>query len=168
MLPVLRRFFQLVLLVSSLMALACVQRGAGAQGLGVDRGAGDGFFFVQITDTHLGDRNHLARTRKLVDEINALPYEIACVVHTGDIFADNITDAAVREEGLGVLKHLKAPLHLLPGNHDILEGNLEETLRVFTREVGPLIHRAEYGGWSSSSPTPNRPPEDSASRVTSH
>lgn len=146
MLPVLRRFFQLVLLVSSLAALACVQHGAGAQGVGADRGAGDGFFFVQVTDTHLGDRDHLARTRRLVDQINALPYEIACVVHTGDIFADNIADAAVREEGLGVLKRLKAPLHLLPGNHDILEGRLEETLRIYTREVGPLIHRAEYRG----------------------
>ena len=146
MLPVLRRFFQLVLLVSSLAALACVQHGAGAQGVGADRGAGDGFFFVQVTDTHLGDRDHLARTRRLVDQINALPYEIACVVHTGDIFADNIADAAVREEGLGVLKRLKAPLHLLPGNHAILVGRRAATLRIYTREVGPLIHRAEYRG----------------------
>lgn len=143
---VLRRFVKPVLIVASLMMLACGQHGAGAPSLGVDRAAGDGFFFVQITDTHFGDRDHLARTRKLVDQINGLPYEIACVVHTGDIFADSISDADIREEGLGVLKRLKAPLHLLPGNHDIREGGIGDTLRVYTREVGPLIHQAEYRG----------------------
>lgn len=43
-----------------------------------------------------------------------------------------------------MLKRLNAPLHLLPGNHDILEASLEDTLRIYTREVGPLIHQAEY------------------------
>jgi len=108
--------------------------------------AGTRFFFVQITDTHFGERDHLERTRKLVEQINRLPYQIACVVHTGDIFADNITDAGVRDAGLGLLRGLKAPLHLLPGNHDILEKDLETTAAAYTRNVGPLIHQAEYHG----------------------
>lgn len=120
--------------------------GVGADPPALSAESGTRFYFVQITDTHFGERDHLERTRKLVDLINRLPYEIACVVHTGDIFADNITDTGVRDAGLGALRGLRAPLHLLPGNHDILEGRLEETLRIYTREVGPLIHRAEYRG----------------------
>jgi len=104
------------------------------------------FYFVQITDTHFGERDYLDRTRKLVEQINRLPYEIACVVHTGDIFADNITDAGVREAGLGVLRSLRAPLHLLPGNHDILQKDLEKTAAAYTRSVGPLLHTVEYHG----------------------
>ncbi|MCU0560433.1 MAG: metallophosphoesterase [Desulfobacterales bacterium] len=103
-----------------------------------------GFFFVQITDTHIGERDHLERTRKLVDRINRLPFPIACVVHTGDIFADNITDADLVAAGLGELRRLKAPLHLLPGNHDILAGTREETAAAYAQRVGPLIHAALY------------------------
>jgi predicted phosphodiesterase len=104
------------------------------------------FYFVQITDTHFGERNHMERTRQLVDQINRLPYEIACVVHTGDVFADNITDESVVTQGLAILGRLKAPVHILPGNHDILQGHIEQTLSVFARRVGPPIQKAEYHG----------------------
>jgi 3',5'-cyclic AMP phosphodiesterase CpdA len=138
-----RRCVIVGLLVLLLGALGCGSAPAPAAG---ERAADPGLYFVQITDTHFGDRDHLARTRRLVDRINNLPYEIACVVHTGDIFADNVADAAVRKAGLAELERLKAPLHLLPGNHDILEKSLEQTAGDYTRAVGPLIHQAEYGG----------------------
>ncbi|MCK5160005.1 MAG: hypothetical protein KAQ99_00375, partial [Candidatus Aureabacteria bacterium] len=38
------------------------------------------FYFVQITDTHFGEGDHLERTRKAVERINNLPMEIKCVV----------------------------------------------------------------------------------------
>lgn len=104
------------------------------------------FHFVQITDTHFGDRDHLDRTRRLVEQINHLPLEIACVVHTGDVFADNITDDRITAEGMAVLQQLKAPLHVLPGNHDILEKDPERTLQAYRQRVGPLVHQAEYNG----------------------
>jgi 3',5'-cyclic AMP phosphodiesterase CpdA len=104
------------------------------------------FYFVQITDTHFGDRDHLERTRQLVDQINRLPYEIACVVHTGDVFADNITDETIATQGLAILGRLKAPLHILPGNHDILQGSLDQTFSAFTRRIGPPIQKTEYHG----------------------
>ncbi len=138
-------FFRWVL-AAALLAPGCAAQGGGADAVATEPRPGPALYFVQITDTHFGDRDHAARARRLVDQINALPYDIACVVHTGDIFADTITQAAAREEGLGVLKRLKAPLHLLPGNHDILQGRLDDTLPTYTREVGPLIHRAEYQG----------------------
>ncbi len=104
------------------------------------------FHFVQITDTHFGDRDHLDRTRRLVEQINRLPFEIACVVHTGDMFADNITNERITAEGLAVLRQLRAPLHILPGNHDIREEDLERTLQAYRQRVGPLVHQAEYNG----------------------
>jgi 3',5'-cyclic AMP phosphodiesterase CpdA len=102
------------------------------------------FHFVQITDTHFGDRDHVDRTRRLVEQINRLPFEVACVVHTGDVFADNITDDRIRAEGLAALGQLKAPLHILPGNHDILEKDLERTLQAYRQRIGPLIQQAVY------------------------
>ncbi|MDD9302516.1 MAG: hypothetical protein HUK40_09305 [Desulfobacter sp.] len=49
--------------------------------------AGHGqFYFVQITDTHLGIKENGVRTKKVVAAINQLPMEIACVVHTGDVY----------------------------------------------------------------------------------
>jgi 3',5'-cyclic AMP phosphodiesterase CpdA len=132
--------------IGALLLVGSALSGWAAQVPAAGQSPGEALYFVQITDTHLGSRDHLAVTRRVVDRINDLPYDIACVVHTGDIFADNLADKAVREEGLRVLKRLKAPLHLLPGNHDILEKSLESTLRIYTREVGPLIHQAEYGG----------------------
>jgi predicted phosphodiesterase len=117
-----------------------------AEGRTPGAASGTRFYFVQISDTHFGERDHLERTRRLVEQINRLPYDIACVVHTGDIFADNITDTKVLDEGLAVLGRLKAPLHLLPGNHDILQNDLERTMSAYTRRVGPLIHAAEYHG----------------------
>jgi 3',5'-cyclic AMP phosphodiesterase CpdA len=104
------------------------------------------FYFVQITDTHFGDRDHLERTRRLVDQINRLPYEIACVVHTGDVFADNITDEAIVAQGIAVLGRLKAPVHILPGNHDILQGRLAQTFSAFVRRIGSPIQQVEYHG----------------------
>jgi 3',5'-cyclic AMP phosphodiesterase CpdA len=118
----------------------------GAEAGAPNAGPGTRFHFVQITDTHFGDRDHLERTRRLVEQINRLPYEIVCVVHTGDIFADTITDAGVRDAALGVLGRLKAPLHLLPGNHDILEKDVENTAAAYTRYIGPLSRQTEYHG----------------------
>jgi alkaline phosphatase D len=139
-------FWRIGLIVASILLLACAQHGARARGEGAGRPAGDRFYFVQISDTHFGAGDHLARTRRLVDQIKRLPFDIVCVVHTGDIFADNIADAAVRAEGLEVLKQLPAPLHLLPGNHDILQNDLEKTSGAYTRGIGPLIHSVEYHG----------------------
>jgi predicted MPP superfamily phosphohydrolase len=133
-------------LIGALLMWLIVFRPAVALASPPDGPAAARFFFVQITDTHFGEGDHFERTRRLVEQINRLPYEIACVVHTGDIFADSIADPGVLEAGLHVLRRLKAPLHLLPGNHDILPKDLEKTAAVYTRRVGPLIQRVEYHG----------------------
>ncbi len=104
------------------------------------------FYFAQITDTHLGDGDHLARTEKAVELINSLPVKIECVVHTGDITMNLIEDKKIVNDGLAVMKKLKAPVHYLPGNHDILDKNLEATRKAYIKNYGGLVTQAEYNG----------------------
>ncbi len=102
--------------------------------------------FVQITDTHLGDGDHLERTRRLVREISRLPVELAFVVHTGDIFAGGVPAASARERLADAFGALKVPIHFLPGNHDILAADPNPGAALYRRDVGPLVSRADYRG----------------------
>lgn len=68
-----------------LVGLGASPAPSGTEALATDPAPGARFHFVQITDTHLGKRDHLERTRRLVERINQLPYELACVVHTGSL-----------------------------------------------------------------------------------
>ena len=103
-------------------------------------------YFVQITDTHFGRRANAARTAKAVEMINALPMKIACVIHTGDITSNRLMHKPTVDESLAVLKKLKAPLHILPGNHDVITRNRIATLEVYTKRVGKLLVEATYEG----------------------
>jgi 3',5'-cyclic AMP phosphodiesterase CpdA len=102
------------------------------------------FYFVQITDTHFGSRGHDQIAAQMVETINSLPMPIACVIHTGDIIADRLDNPGVLAVATGTLARLKAPLHLTPGNHDILKKRVESTLSVYTNSIGPLAERVDY------------------------
>lgn len=104
------------------------------------------FYFVQITDTHWGNGDNFERTRKAVEQINSLPMPIKCVIHTGDITNEKIEDESVVTKGLLILKDLKAPVHFVPGNHDILRSRHTETQKAYTKNFGSLITEAEYDG----------------------
>lgn len=104
----------------------------------------DHFYFVQMTDTHLGSGDQQQRTQKVVDAINHLPMPIQCVVHTGDITNDKIDDDKIVNAGLSVIKKLKAPIHFVAGNHDILPGKLKKTSKIFNDKFGGMITQAEY------------------------
>lgn len=104
------------------------------------------FYFVQITDTHWGARDGVALTRKAVEAINQLPYKIEFVVHTGDLFADSIEREAVLKEGRDALQGLKAPVYVVPGNHDIRAMEAKATTAAFTRSFGPVSRRADVQG----------------------
>jgi len=101
--------------------------------------------FVQITDTHLGVGRHRQLTAKVVDLINQLPMPIACVVHTGDIVADVLDQTNIVPD-LAEFERLKAPVHYVPGNHDILDKRFDSTRNAYTNRFGPTCARAEYGG----------------------
>ena len=104
------------------------------------------FYFVQISDTHFGGGAHFGITEKVVAGINELPIKIECVIHTGDIMADNIEDNALVQRGRQILQQLTTPLHFLPGNHDIDPRNIESTLEVYRKSFGGLLSQAEYHG----------------------
>ena len=105
-----------------------------------------GVYFVQITDTHFGSRGNVERTAKAVRMINALPMKIQCVLHTGDITSERLTDEPTVASSLAVLKKLKAPLHLVPGNHDLVRRNHAEALAIYRKNYGKLLTEAQYAG----------------------
>jgi len=101
------------------------------------------FYFIQITDTHIGDGDYLARTEKVVDAINNLPFNISCVVHTGDIYY-NVTSKEIFNKGLNEFEKLNYPVHFVPGNHDKLLNNFVE---VYDNYIPEGVHYyKEYNG----------------------
>jgi len=104
------------------------------------------FRFVQITDTHLGSSESFNRLARVVRRINELPYPVACVVHSGDVFADSIADPAIRKQGLRILDRLEPPLYATPGNHDILQRDIERTRRVWSEAFSGLVHTKRVRG----------------------
>lgn len=111
------------------------------------------FSFVHVTDTHFGceGKYHpLDRNRKIVEAINKLPMDIACVVHGGDVFSDCIEKPDDRNRALDVLGELDPPVYYLPGNHDILniggQTRRERTAGLFAEYFGPLASRHEHHG----------------------
>jgi len=108
--------------------------------------ASNHFYFVQITDTHFGDRDHSNRLAEVVRQINALPLPIECVVHTGDITSERTDDGHSLAEALAILRRLRAPVHWLPGNHDIVRSRFDSTYAAYTNVAGAICGRAEYHG----------------------
>lgn len=108
----------------------------------------DLFYFVQITDTHLGIRENDERTRKIVAAVNALPTEIQCVVHTGDIYDRSVRDdPGAVTRAAGVFKDLHAPVYFLPGNNEIdLFRATEGTRKAYTRQFSPLTYSKKIAG----------------------
>ena len=88
-----------------------------------------GFSFVQISDSHIGFKQEanpdVAGTlSEAIARINAMPVPPAFVVHTGDI--THLAKPAEFDLAAEVLKDLKpGPLHVIPGEHDVLDGDVK-------------------------------------------
>ncbi len=107
---------------------------------------GEGFHFVQISDIHFDGGRNTRRMEHVVEAVNKLPMQVEFVAITGDIMADNIEREEIVAQGLEILSRIKAPLSLLPGNHDILVNKLEQTLPLYRKHFGELSHKREVGG----------------------
>ncbi|HEV3157173.1 MAG TPA: metallophosphoesterase [Candidatus Baltobacteraceae bacterium] len=82
-----------------------------------------GWSFVQISDSHIGfsrpENPDVAGTlRETVDAINSLPQQPRFVVHTGDV--THLSKPAQFDDAKSILSGLKAPLIVLPGEHDVI------------------------------------------------
>jgi 3',5'-cyclic AMP phosphodiesterase CpdA len=85
----------------------------------------DGPYFVQISDSHIGfhqpaNPDVTATLQATIDAINALPAPPQFVIHTGDV--THLSKPDQFDTAKQMLGTLKAPLIVLPGEHDMLGG----------------------------------------------
>jgi Icc protein len=97
------------------------------------------FSFVQISDSHIGfarpeNPDVLGTFSKTIAAINALPQQPAFVVHTGDV--THLSKPAQFDAAKQVLSSLKAPLIVLPGEHDVI-GSPRGFFDAFARPDAP-------------------------------
>ena len=111
--------------------------------------AGTAIDFVQISDSHIGFKQaanpDVAATLKAsIDAINALPKQPAFVVHTGDVTHLSKPEqfAAAKE----LLSTLKAPLIVLPGEHDFIGSDPRGFSEVFPSGAATMWRSWDAGG----------------------
>lgn len=107
------------------------------------------FRFVQISDTHQGPALHQWRYRRAVAEINALPFPVDCVIHTGDVVCNGVHSPEVAGTAAEIFGLIAAPKIMCPGNHDIVFQYSDPTNRflrtaaAYERFFGPLAQSHE-------------------------
>ncbi len=106
--------------------------------------AANALTFVQISDSHIGftrpeNPDVLGTFAKTIADINALRHQPAFVVHTGDV--THLAKPAQFDAAKQVLSTLKAPLIVLPGEHDVI-GSPQTFMNAFPRQDAP-------NGWFS-------------------
>ncbi len=106
--------------------------------------AADPFSFVQISDSHIGfarpeNPDVLGTFAKTIEAINSLPRQPSFVVHTGDV--THLSKPAQFDAAKQALASLKAPLIVLPGEHDVI-GTPQHFFDAFARSDAP-------NGWFS-------------------
>ena len=92
-----------------------------------------------MTDLHIGGgTDHVSRASRAIDAINALPMPVAFVLVTGDLVNNNLFDSNVVARVTRLLNRIRAPVHVVPGNHDIFRERWAETTNAYVRAFGPL------------------------------
>ena len=112
------------------------------------------FSFVQISDTHQGRALHQWRYRQGIAEINALPFPVEVVVHTGDIVSAGLKSHEVAGAASNLLSLVAAPTICCPGNHDLrFDKPTESWTNKYFRAVG--VYRSFFGELAQAHETPN-------------
>jgi len=119
-------------------------RAFGQEGTGKG-GARAEFTFVQISDTHFGfskepNKDPAATVQEAIRKVNALPSAPAFVLHTGDI--THLAKPAEFDAAAQVLKGLRADVHYVPGEHDVLSDETKPYLERYGKGTKGL-------GWKS-------------------
>jgi exonuclease SbcD len=102
---------------------------------------------LHVSDTHLGrpqtDKEHMGNANQLerfLDTVNlAVKSQVDAIIHTGDIFDDDVDEATVQivEEHVELLADADIPIYYVRGNHGCDRG--DAFLRSQT-EAGRMIH----------------------------
>jgi len=96
-------------------------------------------YFVQISDSHIGFKlaanpDVAGTLQRAVEAINALPRTPQFVIHTGDV--THLAKAEQFDTAKHILSGLRAPLIVLPGEHDVLGGTPAAFLSAFPPQSG--------------------------------
>lgn len=81
--------------------------------------------FIHISDTHIGDTkdfliqgaNPFDGTKKLIEELNKLPFRPDFIVHTGDVAASN-GESESYTLAQKLFNEISTPTYFVTGNHD--------------------------------------------------
>ena len=102
---------------------------------------------LHVSDTHLGrpltDKEHMGKKNQLnrfLDAINlAVKYRVDAILHTGDIFDDDVSEATVElvEEHIELLADINIPIYYVRGNHGCERG---DTFLQSQTEAGRMVH----------------------------
>lgn len=104
--------------------------------------------FVQISDSHIGfhqaaNPDVSATLKASIDAINALPNQPAFVVHTGDV--THLSTPQQFATAKELLSTIKAPLIVLPGEHDFIGANHTRFFDIFPADD----KRSTWRSWDS-------------------
>lgn len=109
--------------------------------------------FIHISDTHINpDPNYqipqanyspLDGTRRMIEMINALPFAVDFVLHTGDVVYE--PDPGAYETAGAILSQIKYPVYYLPGNHDNGE-MLQQVMLAKDEILAPFDYQFEVKG----------------------
>ena len=85
-----------------------------------------GLSFIQISDTHVGfnkaaNPDPVATLRETVARVRAMPVRPDFALHTGDV--THLAKPEQFDTARALLSELNMPIHFVPGEHDIVDGN---------------------------------------------
>ncbi len=94
--------------------------------------------FVQISDSHIGFHQSAnpdvsATLEAAVNAINALPQQPQFVIHTGDV--THLSKAGQFDTAKNILGKLRAPLFVLPGEHDFIGSDRKAFYEAFPADA---------------------------------
>lgn len=110
--------------------------------------------FVHLSDTHISPdaeygKHHAphgtqAGAEALVEAVNALPFPVDFILHTGDVVYDPIPEAYITAQA--ILSKLTRPVYYLAGNHDS-GADLQRALLGRTDILAPFHYTFEVNGF---------------------
>ncbi len=131
--------------------------------------------FVHISDTHINpDPDYsltytryspLEGTKALVESLQALPFDVDFILHTGDVIYDPYESAydTVKE----IFSPIKTPIYYIAGNHDHNDGLQRQLMGRDISQVIPNLHyEFEVNGVQIICLDSNGPAEVPAGNVT--
>lgn len=108
-------------------------------GTAVARGVAGSIDFVQISDSHIGfhqkaNPDVAGTLQAAVETINALPQQPKFVIHTGDV--THLSKPDQFGTAKDILGQLRAPLLVLPGEHDFIGKDYNSFFQAFPAPKG--------------------------------